>query len=374
LNPLQVFWTRFVASAWFGTATAAAGAVAGLFGSVYGTQIANAWPLTLHGPWNGVSHEAVVFWTAFWIFVALFFQRQRSDDTARARLEDAARRIEVLVQTLPPEAFRGQFAQVADATHDALAEVLPRAAEEDLTADDLGRFIRTLLRQVAELARVYDDQPLKGRTPGVYAANVMLFVATSQTAPALPEGVVRSLRFVTPGQDLTKLAGALWMRSDLFATNLSGEEPADVPDLSLPVDSVQKRQGRWTLLPGGPRAFATDDVDSYADTHTLARFCAETGDFLEVTRAELRTYFIEGPGTSVRSFISRPLVSGERRLGVLNLHSDTVNILGPAEGRQQVFQAVLTPILLELADAVSVYCRLNPELTTLQVGAPIELE
>lgn len=369
-----MFWTRFVASAWFGTATAAAGAVAGLFGSVYGTQIAHAWPLTLHGPWNGVSHEAVVFWTAFWIFVGLFFQRQRSDDTARARLEDAARRIEVLVQTLPPEAFRGQFAQVADASHDALAEVLPRTAEEDLTADDLGRFIRTLLRQVAELARVYDDQPLKGRTPAVYAANVMLFVGTSQTAPALPEDVVSSLRFVTPGQDFAKLAGALWMRRDLFATNLSGEEPADLPELSLPVDAVQKRQGRWTLLPGAPRAFATDDVDSYADTHTLARFCAETGDFLEVTRAELHTYFTEGPGTSVRSFISRPLVSAERRLGVLNLHSDTVNILGPAEGRQQVFQAVLTPILLELADAVSVYCRLNPDLRGLEIGAPVELE
>jgi hypothetical protein len=91
------------------------------------------------------------------------------------------------------------------------------------------------------------------------------------------------------------------------------------------------------------------------DTHSLAEFCRAEGDFSPSVIRELAAYFRVGPGKAVRSFISRPLLHGTHALGVLNLHSNRQDILGPAEERRETFQALMTPLLLDLAEVVFFY-------------------
>ena len=91
----------FAGSPWFAGLTAASAAIVGLLGSVYQDEIANAFPLTLIGPFSGWSGRAVAFWTALLALAWLVYLRQVADDSIRNRLvtttesaEQTSRRIE----------------------------------------------------------------------------------------------------------------------------------------------------------------------------------------------------------------------------------------------------------------------------------------
>jgi hypothetical protein len=94
----------------YATTTTLSGVVAGLIGSVYGGDVASAFPFGWRGPWAGISAHALIFWFALFLFAVLFYQRQRFDDAARNRLTETSNKIAELVATLPPRAFRGQYA------------------------------------------------------------------------------------------------------------------------------------------------------------------------------------------------------------------------------------------------------------------------
>jgi hypothetical protein len=90
----------------------------------------------------------------------------------------------------------------------------------------------------------------------------------------------------------------------------------------------------------------------------------ELGDFPASVRDEVYTYF-NGPGASVRSFVSRGLTSNHgERLGVLNLHAGKPNLLGVIDSgtpspesvaRRDEFLALMTPFLRELETAVELF-------------------
>ena len=345
---------RYISHPGYATLTTISGAVAGLIGSVYGTDVAGAFPFIWKGPWRGLSGHAGLFWFSLVLFGLMFYYRQRHDDRARERLATTSNAIAELVATLPPKSFRAQYAAAVKASRDAQTTIMPRATAGDATADDLAALVRSLLRQIAELACVYDDSPTDGQSPATYAANVMLFVSARTTEPVFSEHVLRTMKFLPADQDLRKLRGALWMSPELFATSTS-PDVSDFPGLTLPVPRDAKRNGRYAVLPGAPRAFAEDMVDGYLDAHTLAEFCRSQGDFLESVLADLNSYFVDGPGKSVRSFISRPLAHNSQPLGVLNLHSSMRDILGPDESRRHIFQSLITPLFLDLGEAVAAY-------------------
>jgi amino acid permease len=101
MGRFRSIWRQWAGTAWYATITTVLAAVAGLFGSVYSTEIGRSFPLFL-GPYNAVSKNAIAFWITLILFAVLFFQRQRHDDAARMRLENTSAAIQELVATLPP--------------------------------------------------------------------------------------------------------------------------------------------------------------------------------------------------------------------------------------------------------------------------------
>jgi hypothetical protein len=339
--------------------------IAGLLGSVYQNDIAAAFPLTWSGASAGMSWRAVIFWLSVLLFAVLFFLRQQADDQAGQRLEEAATkaegttaRIEALIQTLPPRAFQTHLAEMYVAAHNAVARVMPKGVREGLAPPDLVAVIQSLLHAIAFLASVYDDQPMTEQGAASYSANIMLFVPQH----SLPTDL--ELLFLPREYDRAQLRGALVLRQDL--SSIASDQRIDeaVPSIALPVPEEAERDGRWIALPGAPRAFLRGEVDGYADTQTMAQWAEERGDFLPSVRDALREYFNSGGGRTVKSFISRPIGIGNegQPLGVLNIHSNHAGLLGPDVEKRLIFQALATPILTELAEALQ--C-----LVSLEAGA-----
>lgn len=354
-------WSRrFVGSPAFAAVTAAVAAVVGLLGSVYQREIAAAFPLTPLGPFDVVSWRAVFFWAALFGLAWLVYLRQRVDDEVRSGLvkstgnvEQTSRRIEEFVQTLPPRAFQTELAKAVADVHDAVSSAMPRAAGPTLTTEALVHVIRGTLHALASLAVVYDDQPLVDGQRARYCANVMLFI------PANPNLDRVEIQFFAPEADRRQLRGVLRLRTDLSSTSDPGDGHAPdvrVPELNLPVPLMAERDGRKIALPGAPFAFLTGNASGYNDTQTLVEWCRDQGDFLPSVQGQLVEYFSTGRGRDIRSFISTPL---DQELGVLNIHANRPDILGPRIERRERFRALMTPVLQDLADAVAQLVRLE---------------
>jgi len=351
-------WARRLAgSPWFAALTAAAAAIVGLLGSVYQLEIASAFPLILFGPFQGWSWRSVFFWTALGWLAWLVFLRQVADDEIRERLmvttesaEGTSKRIENIVRTLPPAGFQAHLTRLVEKSYQVLCEGMPRRLSEELPGDGLAAVIRALLNGLASLALAYDAQPIVDGRSAVYCANVMVFV---------PETLVRQrqlrLNFMPPEYGSAGLAGALMLRRDLSSTTQSspGEADQEVPEIILPVPEKAERGGRWVAMPGAPRAFLTGEVDGYENTEQFADHCRRRGDFPPSVIEELHRYFSEPHGAHIKSFISRRLSYRGQSIGVLNIHANRRNLLAPDIEKRETFQALATPLIQDLTDAVA---------------------
>lgn len=349
-------------SPYFAALTAAAAAVVGLLGSVYQDEIARVFPLVLFGPFGGWSWRAIAFWCALFLLAWLVFLRQLADDAVRSRLvettaaaEQTSRRIETFVQTLPPAGFQAQLTKLVVKSNEWISKGLPRKLRDDVPASELIPVIRVLLHGLASLALAYDDNPLVDGHGALYSANVMVFVPNADAASL-------TVNFFPPELDREQLRGVLLLRQDLSATSESVEPDALVSAIALPVPVAAERDGRWVALAGGPRAFLTGAVDGYVDTALFADECARRGDFQPSVLAQLRTYFVDGPGRAVRSFVSRRLEYGGEAVGVVNLHANRRDLLGPRLEKRETFHALATPLVLDLSEAVAALVRSNGPL------------
>jgi hypothetical protein len=122
---------RRIGAALHATLITTLGLLAGLWGSLYSTEIRGAWPFQ-RSPYQGISLHAVSFWTFVTVATLLFFWMQfKSEEerrAAEARLTEQAAKLEDLIRTQPPEEFLALGAQLCSqcfATHDAL-QVLGR--------------------------------------------------------------------------------------------------------------------------------------------------------------------------------------------------------------------------------------------------------
>jgi hypothetical protein len=116
----------------------------------------------------------------------------------------------------------------------------------------------------------------------------------------------------------------------------------------------------------------TGEIDGHVDTAFFADECAKRGDFQPSVLAQLRTYFAEGPGTAVRSFVSRRLEYGGEPVGVVNLHANRRDLLGPRLEKRETFHALATPLVVDLAEAVAALVRSNGPLPPARDGGTIK--
>ena len=244
---------------------------------------------------------------------------------------------------------------------------LPRSRE------GLGKDIFFALTVIAEMAQTF----ARNRDAD-YGASVMLAVDPSRIndlpaewrTPHTPDGVGR-LRFAGDRPDVTALDGLLVLPDDLALRSLrevaaetqtlanGGTPPTPAagtpsartfPLISLPI----RRRPKNLVLPGAPAAVLGNDISAYRDTRVLAgQYCAA---FSEPTRDEVRAYFgVNGDGAAVRSLASIRIDNGAEPVGVLNIDTDTTNVLGADREFYAAFTSLLRPLLRLLEPLVKAY-------------------
>lgn len=295
--------------------------VAGLFGSLYTSEIRSAFAV-LHGQ-HTVEWHAGLFWFSAALTAAMFFIRQRAVDSDRRNEQTE---LADLLRTLPPSDFLSAFHEVFKDCSAVLAQVW---RTDDTNQASLCSAIQTVLGGIADLARSFDGRPV-GVT---YCSNLMFYRPTASIPVGERAAVEERLRFVEPGIVLDALAGVLDLDVELSASlydTLSRPDPKISP-LALPVPEQHRSDDgrRSRVLPGAPRAFCERVLDGYSDSRTLGQWCRDEKEFSETVAQQIEGHFLGVTGSAVRSFVSLPvyLVDKVDPVAVLNIHSDKIGLL-----------------------------------------------
>jgi hypothetical protein len=157
------------------------------------------------------------------------------------------------------------------------------------------------------------------------------------------------LAFNAPETGIRQLNEVLILRTDLAASTAASSNtresrltPRDTSlkpfALGIPKTPRSQRHDadtpRWRILPGASIALVLQEHRYYADTHGLRSWCDLYGDFTNEVKDQLHSYFTDGDGSSVRSFISLPLFDpdgdpGDEQapFGILNIHANEPDML-----------------------------------------------
>ena len=114
-------------------------------------------------------------------------------------------------------------------------------------------------------------------------------------------------------------------------------QPSDWAEFALAVDCDEDY-----LLPGAPRAFAQKQLQVISDTLSITELNQGMSKQAETAKRELRNYF-ERSEKEFRSFFSLPLVSDGSGVGVLNVQSREIDILGVDEEHKEDLELCLRP-------------------------------
>ena len=244
------------------------------------------------------------------------------------------------------------FGKVADLT----------LAEMPVGREALGEQIQLVLSVIAEMAKEFARDH-----DGAYGASLMLAVSR-EDIPRLSE-VLRTphrpeddpvedghpngkLRFAGYRTDVSAQSGLLILPADLALKALPGPglPQKDYPLVSLPIRFAPLD----TVLPGAPRA-VLDGYSVHNDTRTLAD--EDCMGLAPATREEVRAYFGPGgDGEAIRSMASvRIGRSGSDPVGVVNVDTNTENVLGADDAYHKTFIALVQPLLRLLEPLVRAF-------------------
>jgi hypothetical protein len=344
----------------FVAGTAVLGVIAGVFGSLYTSEIKSSFPFYWgQGP---ISWEAVAFWLLLLFFLFMFqgtqWAQNRITDRAQKELIQKSDQLERLVRTMPPEGFLAKFDKLYQ---ESFATAL-LAFSDEATLENVEEAIRIVLDCIVSLAHYFDGSPPNVR----YSANIMLFRPCAKLGTAEREALRNRLQFASEDIDLLALKGMLDLQLPLSTTTAT---PNPFPDdqlvpLALPVpktpEKVVNGNSRFRVLPGAPEAFQFKKLAGFHDISMLERWCHEKGDFPPGTIEDILAYFRTGAGQSIKSFCSVPLAHSdeEEPIGVLNIHRDAEDML--KQKGAVLFIPLTTPFRLLLVDLI----RLRSQLET----------
>jgi hypothetical protein len=191
---------------------------------------------------------------------------------------------------------------------------------------DVLKSIRSIVR------KFYDDkQDLE--------INACLMLAYS--IASAPGDIESRLRFKEKKRDLRSYSHVL----DLV---LWAEDRPDLPKaLALPVDDPCDPEARFKVLPGAPYAFAFDRPAVIQDTSDLDSYFNNQGKYIDLAvRQEQMLYF---GAYSFKSFASLPVKREGEKIGVLNVQSNKVNIMGEGNENGKLVTDLLDPLKQALA-------------------------
>lgn len=328
--------------------------------------------------WNGLMPGAalpeeirwgtVVFWVLCLGWTRALYLRLAQDDRQEERYRaDLMRSLFRLPNLDVLWKYDSYYRQISKLVID---RPLPNSREE------LGKDLLFSLTVIAEMAQTF----ARNRDAD-YGASIMLAVGCDRIGdlpvtwrtPHTSDNTGR-LRFAGYLPDVAAHDGLLILPADLALQSLraftadNGNPEADsetdgvagagvdadsgrtYPLISLPILRKPKNQ----ILPGAPTAVLSNDLSAHRDTRTIAdKYCTA---FSEPRREEVRAYFAaSGAGAHVRSLASIRIDNGAEPVGVLNIDTDTVNVLGADREFYPAFTSLLRPLLRLLEPLVKAY-------------------
>lgn len=329
----------------------------GLVGGLYSKELRSYYPWCVveQMECTGYAWKISAFYSALLAFALLFYLRERATsinaDKREAELLSA-------IRTMPPanvmQSF--EFAYKIFLSHVEESDLIVARGNNSLAEIDEG--IRNGLDAMTVLAADFQ------RIPGArYAANIMLFRATSDIPDGDLQGVFERLGPYEDGRSLEGLAGILDLQPELSASTDDQDDSFDadpsLKPMALPVPKVakSKNNGQKNYLPGAPTAlfegrYLVDDTHRLlAIYETQREYDLPPGIFQKID-----CYFREtNEGQKVRSFMSLLLyyrepgpVGDENMIGVVNIHSDRVNLFAGRELAAH-YESLCQPFILGLA-------------------------
>jgi hypothetical protein len=294
-------------------------------------------------------------------------------------------RIIEAVHTVPPPGFIEGFCRASTSLQTTLTRDLPRRSDNAANKAQFELIVRVLLCAVANLASLYDV----GRRVR-YAANAMVFEPKNPSEPFFPNHLEKEvLHFLPRGFWPGNLSGVLFLPKALSAIGsrelITGvEQDPDIEEVifGIPNEPIDEN-GRWLVLPGAPLAFAkweinrssrtgnkelreaVHGIDNMSEFRSLVKGDGIHGEKFNLEDSlitKVEDYYVKSrPSQFVRSFQSFPLVDNTgKAIGVLNVHCNHATLLGPvqtneAELRQATFAGIITPLVFEIANIVSLW-------------------
>lgn len=271
------------------------------------------------------------------------------------------------VETLPHATFRAAWMQ--QAFHIATLTTSSAVRRNDLETDELARIIRVILNSTAVMAQSYDVG-----TAARYAANVMFFVSNRGKEPPFDPELWRLVRFKPrwAEEQVNLVDGILILKKELSALAAGPVADDRLKDIGFIVQKAAL-SNKWRILPGAPRAFANGlgeqryAAHGYSDVSKIDLLNKADFSIDNDILTEVKKYYSEGEGKGVKSFVAFTLPRLQNPqaspLGVLNIHSDAVGMLGGDNEKYKVFAQMIAPAIGELAWAAEAWAK--------QVGMPI---
>jgi len=347
----------------------------GLVGGLYASELRSYYPWCLieQKECTGYAWEISAFYLVLSAFAALFYLRERATTIHADKRES-----ELLsaIRTMPPanvmQSFEFAYKLFLSRVEESDQIVIERR-NDDLEQIDEG--IRNGLDAMTMLAADFQ------RIPGTrYAANIMLFRATSDIQNDEREAVFGRLGPYVDGQSFDGLAGILDLQPELSASTDDQDDSFD-PDPSLtpmalpvPKEERSRNNGQKRYLPGAPTALVEGRylID---DTHRLLAIYETEGeyDLSPGVFQKIDSYFREtNSGQMVRSFMSLMLyyrdpglVGDEIAIGVVNIHSDHVNLFAHRELAAH-YESLCQPFILGLARMIRNRKKLQEQISQQQ--------
>jgi len=319
------------------------GVWAGILGSVYSTEIGASWPL---GSGTSPNPERVhQFYWFLIVFTILYITRKTLVESSLRRREE---KLVTVLQTMPPAGTLFRFEQVFKVTSKAVHAGLEELSryEGDEKKEYLEQLIRIVLQAILNLAHAFDGQP-RCR----YAANVMIFRASSDIGASEIDRITSITKFISNETDIYKLKGILELRTPLSTTTDDAESPQmdeSLLEMALPVpkELVSQTNGLYNCLPGAPLAFMTLTGQIVEDTLDLWDWVSENCNLPPETADQIQQYFQSDIGQRIRSIFSYAILEAEGKpIGVINIHSDRPRLFNVSVERSEQFQALSVPLL-----------------------------
>ena len=310
------------------------GAIAGLLGTIYHTDLVASVPLV----WlidgfriesGTLSPTAVLFWGFLLLFAALWSTRESlaARDRRRERVE-----LEALIENVAPPDFLEDYERLYKACVNLEKVAMQNSADKSADGE-----LRLVLDALITLAARWDYNT--GGKDSVYRANVMVDVGERQNWDA---------EFCAAGHGcygesewpavFAQADGGLWVDKHLAtAYSAEGKLDDDVAPLLL---LYSKNRDKDINIGGAPEAFVACKMRYVSDTAYLAtRF---PNGLPGNSKQKVEQYYANDE--KAKSIIALPVPGSDRLVGVLNIYRDSPGIMG-SQTRAENFACLLAPFV-----------------------------